>query len=269
MPAVFDSLTNNFHMTAHKAWRVSFIVPFIIITAVACGILFLGEDCPNGKWADRHINHITPAPAPESSFASLEEKTDEKTDETIVKSEKVDVEGNNTANEVDEAEGELIVTPTLQEGLNVLFSLQTLCVAAPYACSFGAELAINSVLGSYYLSNFPKLGQTGTGRWAAMFGLMNFVFRPLGGLVADLIYKKTGSVMSKKIWLTVCGILIGCFEIAIGLKNSHSKATMFGLVAGLAVFIDVSNGANFSIVPHVHPFANGILSGIVGAAGNC
>ena len=32
--------------------------------------------------------------------------------------------------------------------------------------------------------------------------------------------------------------------------------------------MDAGNGANFSLVPHVHPFANGIVSGFVGACGN-
>jgi MFS transporter, NNP family, nitrate/nitrite transporter len=32
--------------------------------------------------------------------------------------------------------------------------------------------------------------------------------------------------------------------------------------------MDAANGANFSLVPHVYPFANGIVSGIVGAMGN-
>jgi NNP family nitrate/nitrite transporter-like MFS transporter len=101
-----------------------------------------------------------------------------------------------------------------------------------------------------------------------MFGLMNFVFRPLGGLIADLIYKLTGSVWGKKGWIVFCSVIMGCFEIAIGLTNSKQKTTMFGLIAGLAVFMDASNGANFAVVPHVHPFANGILSGIIGACGN-
>ncbi len=129
-------------------------------------------------------------------------------------------------------------------------------------------MAINSIIGSYYLKNFPKLGQTGSGRWAAMFGLMNAVFRPAGGLAADLIYKKTRSVWGKKGWLVFCSVVMGCLELAIGLTNSHHEATMFGLFAGLAVFMDASNGANFAVVPHVHPFANGILAGLVGAAGN-
>jgi len=101
-----------------------------------------------------------------------------------------------------------------------------------------------------------------------MFGLLNVVFRPLGGVVSDLIFKYTGSIWGEKGWLVFCGIVMGCFELAIGLTNSHHTKTMFGLIAGLAVFMDASNGANFAVVPHVHPFANGILSGIVGASGN-
>jgi NNP family nitrate/nitrite transporter-like MFS transporter len=32
--------------------------------------------------------------------------------------------------------------------------------------------------------------------------------------------------------------------------------------------MDAGNGANYALVPHVHPYANGIVSGIVGATGN-
>ncbi|KAH8786813.1 major facilitator superfamily domain-containing protein [Hyaloscypha sp. PMI_1271] len=260
MPAIFDSLVRNQHLTAHVAWRVSFIVPFIIITAVGLAILFLGEDTPTGSWATRH--HVgDPITAPTSSTNSVKDSS------PLEKSEK-DTEANTSVSLVDTAEGEVIVAPTLKEGLSVFFSLQTLALAAPYACSFGGELAINSILGAYYVKNFPKLGQTGAGRWAAMFGLLNVVFRPLGGVVSDLIFKYTGSIWGKKGWLVFCGVVTGCFEVAIGLTNSHQEKTMFGLIAGLAVFMDASNGANFAVVPHVHPFANGILSGIVGAAGN-
>jgi NNP family nitrate/nitrite transporter-like MFS transporter len=101
-----------------------------------------------------------------------------------------------------------------------------------------------------------------------MFGLLNVFFRPLGGVVADIIYKYTGSVWGKKFWIVFCGVAMGCFELCVGLVNPHDEATMFGLVAGLAIFMDASNGANFAVVPHVHPFANGILSGIIGASGN-
>jgi NNP family nitrate/nitrite transporter-like MFS transporter len=46
------------------------------------------------------------------------------------------------------------------------------------------ELAINSYLASYYLRNFPDLGQTNAGRWASMFGLLNVFSRPLGGIIS-------------------------------------------------------------------------------------
>jgi NNP family nitrate/nitrite transporter-like MFS transporter len=265
MPAIFDSLVKNQHLTPHVAWRVAFIVPFIIITTIAMAILFTSEDTPTGSWATR--NQVieaaaTTSPSVSTPNLSLDEKA------RASKGEKVDREAGAPLTQVDTAAGEVIVAPTLKEGLSVLFSLQTLALAAPYACSFGGELAINSIIGSYYLKNFPKLQQTGSGRWAAMFGLLNVVFRPLGGVISDLLYHHTHSVWSKKIWIVVCGVIMGCFELAIGLTNSHHEAVMFGLVAGLAVFMDASNGANFGLVPHVHPFANGILSGIVGATGN-
>jgi len=60
----------------------------------------------------------------------------------------------------------------------------------------------------------------------------------------------------------------GVFCLAIGLLNSHERPTMIGLVAGLAMFMDASNGANFAVVPHVFPHASGVLSGYVGASGN-
>jgi NNP family nitrate/nitrite transporter-like MFS transporter len=166
------------------------------------------------------------------------------------------------------AKGEVVQKPTFKEAVSVIFSLQTATLAACYFCSFGAELAINSILGAYYLKNFPKLGQTGTGRWAAMFGLLNVVFRPLGGMVSDAVYRRTKSVWHKKIWLHTLAMICGAFQIAIGLVDSKSKSTMFGLIAGMALFLEAGNGANFALVPHVHPFANGIISGVTGASGN-
>ena len=54
MPAIFDSLVTNQHLTPHVAWRVSFVVPFILISAIALGMLLFCEDTPTGAWADRH-----------------------------------------------------------------------------------------------------------------------------------------------------------------------------------------------------------------------
>lgn len=54
----------------------------------------------------------------------------------------------------------------------------------------------------------------------------------------------------------------------IGVLNSKDQSTVFGLIAGMAIFIEAANGANFAYVPHVHPQANGVVSGFTGAFGN-
>ena len=281
MPAIFDSLVKNQHLTAHVAWRVAFIVPFIIIVVTAIAMLVCCPDTPTGKWSERHLaaqhnlqshgitgdvvdipgeftdkNNHSPG-----SESPLHESTQGKlvfdaTGKTAGTSDHEAQIGEQSMLET--ARGEIVVKPTFKEAMKVVLSLQTLVTAGCYFCSFGTELAVNSILGAYYIQNFPKLGQTGTGNWAAMFGLLNVVFRPLGGILSDFIYRQT-SVWGKKYLIHVLAIITGAFLIAIGLTNSHSKSTMFGLIAGMAFFLEAGNGANYSLVPHVHPQANGMF----------
>jgi NNP family nitrate/nitrite transporter-like MFS transporter len=289
MPAIYNSFVKNQHLTPHVAWRVSFIVPGICIVAVALGLLLLCPDTPTGKWSERHlavqqnlIGHginatVVDAPAgvmdkKSDSGASTPPVTEEKMqfDATGERKRSYDHEAAMPEQEMlDTARGEVIQKPTFKEAMPVVFSLQTLVTAACYFCSFGAELSINSILGAYYLKNFKSLGQTESGNWAAMFGLLNVVFRPIGGIVADTLYRKmNGSLWAKKIWLHSLAIVTGAFLIAIGVLDPKNQNTMFGLIAGMAFFLEAGNGANYALVPHVHPYANGIVSGVTGAAGN-
>lgn len=280
MPAIFDSLVTRQHLSAHVAWRVAFIVPFIMITFIAVSMVICCPDTPSGKWADRHLHAqqnlashgITgdvvdlpgnftdnkPSPGSESpSYGSTKGKLEY--DATGKVSANVDHEAQVGEQQMlDTARGEIVVKPTFKEAMRVIFSPQTLVTAGAYFCSFGAELSINSILGSYYLKNFPKLGQTGTGNWAAMFGLLNVVFRPMGGIISDALYRRSG-VWGKKLLVHVFAVLTGAFLIAIGLTDSRNQHTMFGLIAGMAFFLEAGNGANYSLVPHVHPFANGMV----------
>ena len=90
-----------------------------------------------------------------------------------------------------------------------------------------------------------------------MFGLLNVIFRPAGGLMSDAIYRYTGSLWGKKILMHSLGVMAGIFIVIIGAKDSHSEAMMFGLMTGLAFFTESSNGSVFSLVPHVRPTSNG------------
>jgi NNP family nitrate/nitrite transporter-like MFS transporter len=283
MPAVFDSFRHHGH-TPGQAWRLTFIVPLIMVIFTGICLLVLCPDTPIGKWNERHLHvqenlqshgvaadqivdvpgGITEKAAPPDTHTSDMEDKREKTPPTF------DHEAALTKSEMLEtAQGEVIQKPTLKEALHVIFSAQTVFHVATYFCSFGGELAINAILSSYYLKNFPHLGQTKAANWAAMFGFLNFVTRPLGGVVSDLIYNLAGrNLWLKKGWITTCGILTGIILVVIGQVNPHHESTMYGLIALMAIFLEAGNGANFALVPHVHPFANGILSGVTGAGGN-
>lgn len=186
MPAIFDAFVMQRGLSAHVAWRVSFLVPFVIIISTAIAMLVTCPDTPTGRWVDRHAHAqenlaahgvqgvIVTVPGEFGEKGSLTPTSDEG-------EKKIDFEATGKIapgadHEVhlgkqemlDIARGEVVRKPTLKESMHVIFSPQTLTLAACYFCSFGAELGINSFLGAYYIANFPTLGQTGTGKWAAM-----------------------------------------------------------------------------------------------------
>lgn len=287
MPAVFDALVTQHHMTPSKAWRVTFIVPLVCIMACAAGMAFLCEDSPLGRWSEREEriqenlrNHslggstdkgiMTPegahvaSVAPADVYSSSDEEKGKDSNAISVSQQ----------NATDIAQGETVVKPRLKDSLGVIFSPQTLFHMATYGVSFGAELAVNSVLSSYYKLNFPGLSQSQASNYAAIFGFINFITRPLGGFVADLLYTRFGRrLWLKKGWITLCGLLTGMLLIVIGREDpsaAHGKSvgTIVGMVAVMAIFLEAGNGANFALVPHVHPSANGIVSGVTGAGGN-
>ncbi|WPG97525.1 Hypothetical protein R9X50_00030200 [Acrodontium crateriforme] len=289
MPAVYKALVGD-GLSSHVAWRVSFVVPGILIVVVAVALVLCCPDTPTGKWADRmqaaennlrqhgvseqivDIPGVLHEGQPKSmngtdspSALSEEEKKLDNTRGTFSDHEAQMGE----QQMIDTARGEIVQKPSFKEFFSVILSPQTLVTGACYFCTFGTELSVNSILGNYYLKQFPKLGLQGSGNWAAMFGLMNVVCRPLGGIVADIMYKKTKSVWSKKVLLHSYSIITGAFLIAIGITNSHHLHTLTLLVGvGLAFFLEGANGLNYSLVPHVHPHANGIVSGFTGAMGN-
>lgn len=93
-----------------------------------------------------------------------------------------------------------------------------------------------------------------------MFGLLNVFFRPLGGCISDKVYHWfSESVVAKKTWLITLTISSGVFCILIGVIDSKSPPVMLGLIGALAFCMDAANGANFGLVPHVFPSANGEL----------
>ncbi|KAM7193502.1 putative nitrate transporter [Rhypophila sp. PSN 637] len=283
MPAVYDSFVSRGHSSG-QAWRLTFLVPLVMVILSGVSLLALCPDTPTGKWSERHLHAkenlqahgvdagvVVDIPGAITDRAPSEKNledgsSDDKKEIPVI----FDHEAQLTKEEmIQTAQGEIIQKPSLGEALRVTISPQTIFHVLTYMCSFGGELAINSILASYYVKNFKRLGQTDAANWAAMFGFLNFITRPLGGIVSDLLYKYVSkNLWVKKAWINACGIITGILLIIIGRLDPHNESTMFGLIALMAIFLEAGNGANFSLVPHVHPFANGILSGLTGAGGN-
>ncbi|KAI1773970.1 nitrate transporter [Hypoxylon cercidicola] len=287
MPAVFDSFVARGY-TDGVAWRLTFIVPLIITIATGVAMLFFCPDTPTGKWSERHLHAeqnleshgigaggIVDLPGRITDKASsVGGESQEEVERKEIKPPQNQPHWDHEAaiskqDMVEAAKGEVVQKPTWGVIARVLISPQTLFHVATYMCSFGGELAINAVLGSYYVKNFPSLGQTNASNWAAMFGFLNVVTRPLGGVIADVLYRATGrSLWAKKAWINACGCVTGAMLIVIGRADPHDLPTMIGLVALMAIFLEAGNGANFALIPHVHPHANGVVSGTTGAGGN-
>ena len=98
-----------------------------------------------------------------------------------------------------------------------------------------------------------------------MFGMMNLFARALGGIVSDRCNRRWGL----RGRATLLGCTIGLEGLAMILFSQMrvlplAIATM--MLTGL--FVKMSNGANYSVVPFVNKRALGAVAGIVGAGGN-
>ena len=145
-------------------------------------------------------------------------------------------------------------------------------LAVMYGACFGIELTVNNVAALYFLDYFDAFRQMDTiqaakyaGLIAASFGLMNLFARTLGGALGD----KCGTVwgLSGRVkWLFVTlffeGLLLILFSQMSVLVLAIPALVVFSL------FVQMSEGATFAIVPFVNRRALGSVAGIVGAGGN-
>ena len=130
-----------------------------------------------------------------------------------------------------------------------------------YGACFGVELTINNIAVLYYFDRFELALKT-AGLIAGLFGLMNLFARTLGGVFGDKLGIKfglKGRVMFLGVVLLIEGIALMVFS---------QMATLFLAVGAMIVFslfVQMSEGATFSVVPFVNHKALGSVAGIVGA----
>jgi MFS transporter, NNP family, nitrate/nitrite transporter len=133
-----------------------------------------------------------------------------------------------------------------------------------YGACFGIEITIDNIATLYFVDNF-KLGIKEAGIIAGTFGMMNIFARALGGIFGDKAGKKyglKGRIMILGIFLMLEGLGIIIFSEMVYLPMAIAMMLTF------ALFLKMSNGATYSVVPFINKKAMGSVSGIVGAGGN-
>ncbi|MYE31274.1 MAG: MFS transporter [Chloroflexi bacterium] len=133
-----------------------------------------------------------------------------------------------------------------------------------YGACFGIELTINNVAALYYHDHFGlSVGMAGL--IAGLFGLMNLFARTLGGIFGDFAgvrFGLRGRVMFLGIVLCLEGVALMVFSRMDILLLAIPAMIVF------SIFVQMSEGATFSVVPFVNRRALGSVAGIVGAGGN-
>ncbi len=133
-----------------------------------------------------------------------------------------------------------------------------------YGACFGVELTINNIAAIYYHDYF-KLDLRTAGLIAGLFGLMNIFARSTGGYLGD----KAGIKWGLKGRVLLMGGILFLEGLALML---FSQMTLLPLAIGtmiiFSLFVQMAEGATYSVVPFINKKAIGVVSGIVGAGGN-
>lgn len=133
-----------------------------------------------------------------------------------------------------------------------------------YAMCFGMELTFDNVASLHFVDTF-HLTQSAAGFWAGAFGFMNLFARALGGVASDKVGGKYG-MRGKGLLLAGVLLLEGLGLILF----AHAGTLLVAIITMLsfALFLKMSNGATYGIVPFINKKNVGLVSGIVGAGGN-
>jgi len=133
-----------------------------------------------------------------------------------------------------------------------------------YGACFGIELTINNVAAIYYRDYFD-LSLRSAGLIAGMFGLMNIFARSMGGYFGDRFGVKFG--LRGRVMFLFSVLITSGFALMLFSQMTVLPAAIFTMII-FSLFVQMSEGATYSVVPFINKKAIGTISGIVGAGGN-
>ncbi|CAG4884318.1 Nitrate/nitrite transporter [Georgfuchsia toluolica] len=135
----------------------------------------------------------------------------------------------------------------------------TLC--ASYVVTFGAELAIISMLPFFFQKTF-QLSPVMAGLFGSLFAVLNFFSRALGGYVSDRTPTRKLAHLIYLAGVTAGFVLMGM----IGPQWPLAMAVL--VVMFCAMFVTGGCGTTFALVPFVKRRITGNVAGYTGAYGN-
>ena len=133
-----------------------------------------------------------------------------------------------------------------------------------YAACFGVELTINNIAALYFTDYFAlSLGTAGL--IAGLFGLMNLFARTAGGYMSDKLSANSG--LRGRVLFLFMTLLSEGIALAIFAQLTILPAAIVALIL-FSLFVQMSEGATYAVVPFINKRALGSVAGIVGAGGN-
>lgn len=236
IPLIYNAIALG--LPPHQAWRVTFVVLACVCILMAAADYFLGDDCPGAAWKNRNSNlehhdvekHGLPQTA-DCDLIQTGELDDEKPlgpKETSIST--ISAPGHSPS--------------VIVDLLSQLKNPSVLILMIQYGCSFGLELAVDNMIGEFFLEHFG-FSQTTSGMLGSIFGLMNFFSRASGGMLADYVNTLIGEGVQGRmlvhftILMLEGSFLIG-FSFAIG-----SLGSSIAVLVLFSYFVQAGCGTTF------------------------
>lgn len=153
---------------------------------------------------------------------------------------------------------ELFVKP-VDEIMQYKFK-QVAILSVAYAVTFGAELAVVSMLPLFFKDVF-LIPVALAGLFGASFAVIDVFSCPSGGFISDKFGRKTSLVV------LLCGATVGFFLMSL-ITADWPIALAVATMMLCSFFIGSAAGCVFAVVPLIKRRLTGQIAGMVGAYGN-
>merc|ERR1719414_320605 len=156
---------------------------------------------------------------------------------------------------------------SMYDYVEVLKDPRVVVMIFQYSACFGTELAMNNQLATHFRTYFQmKAGNAAA--LASAFGGMNLFARSLGGISSDLLFAKFG--FRGRIWAQFLALFFeSIFLFCFGCVNNEQPWYVALLVLiCFSIFVQMSEGTSYGIVPFMNKQQLAVVSALVGAGGN-